>query len=156
MAALKIVGVGNRFRSDDGAGPSVIDRLAARMPAGVLATSTGELTELLSWLADTNEVVIIDAVDAARPAGTVIRLDPINETLNEHGLRSNSHALGVVEAIEMARTLGKLPQRLSIIGIVGQHFGHGECLSRAVREAAARVADELLEAFAPAVLPGQG
>jgi len=48
----------------------------------------------------------------------------------------SSHGLGVLEAIELGRVLGMLPDRLVVYGIVGRDFQHGQGLSPEVEHAA--------------------
>ena len=59
----------------------------------------------------------------------------------------STHALGVGEAVELVRSLGRMPERLVIYGIEGARFGHGEPMSaeveRAVEEVVARILAEL-------------
>ena len=72
-----VVGVGNEFRRDDGAGPEVIARLRALQPgdaglSGVtLALSDGEPGRLIDLWEGTSLAVVIDAVrDTACLPGT--------------------------------------------------------------------------------------
>ncbi len=58
--------------------------------------------------------------------------------------RGSTHALGLGEAIELARALGRLPGRLLVYGVEGADFGTGEGLSPAVTAALGPLADELL------------
>lgn len=149
-ASVILIGVGNRYRRDDGVGPAIIDSLAARLPASMLRTSDGEITSLLSCFEDFEEVVIIDAIDdhkGASKSGDIISFDSSADHLEDPGLRASTHAMGVSEAIEMARVLGKLPRRLSIIGIVGADFSNAEGLSDSVQQAADKVSRLLVEEY---------
>jgi hydrogenase maturation protease len=62
-----------------------------------------------------------------------------------------THAFSVAEVVEMARTLGHLPQRLIVYGIEGKDFESGLGLSpdieTAAEEAAFRVKAELCTNF---------
>ena len=55
----------------------------------------------------------------------------------------SSHRFGVPEAVALARTLGRLPPRLIVIGITGADFGFGDELSPPV----AAAADHVIEQF---------
>ncbi|MGA8805322.1 MAG: hypothetical protein WB866_11580, partial [Solirubrobacterales bacterium] len=46
--------------------------------------------------------------------------------------RSSTHALGVADAVELARELDRLPARLAVYGIEGENFEAGEGLTPAV------------------------
>ncbi len=152
-ASLSLLGIGNRYRGDDGVGLHVIAQLAGSLPAAMLATGDGELTGILDCFEQHEEVVIIDALEVNSgklEAGSVVQLDPLDQSLQDTGLRASTHAMGLAEAIEMARTLDCLPRRLRIIGIVGKDFSNVEGLTRAVQAAARRVVQQLVEEFAGA------
>ena len=60
-----VIGVGNEFRRDDGAGPAVLARLHGRVPGGVeLLVSDGEPAGLIAAWAGAPLAVIVDAVRA--------------------------------------------------------------------------------------------
>ncbi len=60
-----VIGVGNEFRRDDGAGPAVLARLRGRVPGGVeLLVSDGEPARLIEAWAGAALAVIVDAVRA--------------------------------------------------------------------------------------------
>ena len=78
-----VIGVGNEFRRDDGAGPEVIARLRALQPgdaslSGVtLALSDGEPGRLIDLWAGARLAVVVDAVrDTAVPPGHGSSLRP--------------------------------------------------------------------------------
>ena len=48
---------------------------------------------------------------------------------------SSTHALGVAEAIEIARSLGRLPKQVRVYGIEGASFDYGRGLSPEVEKA---------------------
>ena len=55
----------------------------------------------------------------------------------------STHGFGVADAIELARSLGRLPERLDVYAIEGADFGHGDELTPAVAGAVAALAREL-------------
>ena len=59
---------------------------------------------------------------------------------------TSTHAVGLAEAIELARTLGRLPARLVVYGIEGERFEAGTGLTPAVSAALAAVAAAVREA----------
>lgn len=152
-ASLRLLGIGNRYRGDDGVGLEVIAQLVGKLPAATLATGDGELTGMLACFEQYAEVVIIDALEESAgrlEAGSVVQLDPLEQSLQDIGLRASTHVMGVAEAIEMARSLDCLPRKLRIIGIVGEDFSNVERLTRPVQAAATRVAQQLMEEFSDA------
>src|SRR5215475_4772024 len=58
-----VIGVGNEFRREDGAGPAVVARLRGKLPDDVcLLVSDGEPTRLIEAWAGAPLAVIVDAV----------------------------------------------------------------------------------------------
>jgi hydrogenase maturation protease len=52
---------------------------------------------------------------------------------------SSTHLLGIADAIELARALGRLPERTIVYGIEGETFAAGDDLSEPVAAAVERV-----------------
>lgn len=144
MTPPRVLGVGNRLRRDDGVGPWVAGELARRVGGGVdVRQLAGDGFSLLDAFGGAHAVLLVDAVQSGAPPGTVHRLDAAAGPLPLDALRCSTHALGVVEAVELARALGDLPARLHVYGIEGEDFGPGEGLSAAVAEAADALVEEL-------------
>ena len=95
-------------------------------------------------LAEGAEVLwLVDAVSSGSAAGTVLRIDAAEQELPTELFRASTHHLGLAEAVELARALGRLPARTVFYGIEGASFDAGEGLSAEVAAAAARVAEEI-------------
>jgi hydrogenase maturation protease len=142
-----VVGVGNALRGDDGAGPEVARRLRGRAGAADVAVREleGEGVGLLDLWEGARAVVVVDTVRSGAAPGTIHRLDVTHRPLPA-GLRgsSSTHAIGIAEAIELARVLGRLPRRVIVYGVEGRNFRAGAALSPAVAENLAGVADAVL------------
>jgi len=145
MRPTLVIGVGNAARGDDRAGLEVARRLRARgLPGTVVKESSGDVAGLLEDWSGHDRVVMIDAASGGGPPGTVHRFEA-HESPVPASLRCDStHSLGISQAVEMARALGRLPPRLTIYAIEGVSFGHGGRLSRAVRRAVGEVEGLLL------------
>jgi hydrogenase maturation protease len=134
---IAVIGVGNDFRRDDGVGWAVIDLLRQRaavrpFPAGtVLATCDGDPVRLIGLWEGADLAVVVDAAHAhpARP-GLVHRLE-LDAGRLQHPATS-SHGLGLGEAVELARVLGRLPGRLVVYAVEGADSALGAGLSEAV------------------------
>jgi len=138
-----LIGVGNEWRRDDAAGLEVARLVAARdLPGLAVLEEEGEPAALLDSWAGADDVVVVDAVCSDAAPGTLHRLDA-SAPLPVRFFRHSSHAMGVPEAVELARSLGRLPSRLRVIGIEGERFEAGRGLSGAVAEGAGRLAEEL-------------
>ena len=134
-----VIGVGNPYRRDDGVGPAVVELLRGH---GVpVATSLGETTELIELWRDLDLAVVVDAVRtrAARP-GRVHR----TVVLPAPGTRAtSSHGLGLGDAVELARVLDRLPERLALYAVEVGDVSYGEGLSPPVAATARRLAGEI-------------
>lgn len=128
-----IIGIGNRWRRDDGAGLLAAQRLRARLaehsrPVEIVECP-GDLTSLVQLLSGRGRVFMLDA--AAAPGvnvGRVVRLDAFIEPLPAPPPRS-THALGVGQVVELLRALGQLPEALVIYALGAADFAYGEGVS---------------------------
>ena len=140
---MKVVCVGNRWRCDDGAGLHVARRLRA---LGVEALEQeGEPAGLIDAFEGADSLVVVDAVSSGSAPGTVHRLEAGEQPLPSELFGASTHLLGLAEAIELARALGRLPAQVVVYGIEGAVFDAGDRLSPAVAEAVERVAEAVRE-----------
>jgi hydrogenase maturation protease len=134
-----VVAVGNAWRSDDGIGPELGRRLRRlSLRHAHITEAAGDLGLLSLWQAD-DDVILLDAVVSGATAGTVICRDALAQRMPREWFRLSSHQLGVADAIELARVLGRLPRHLVLVGVEGERFDDGLGLSPSV-EAAVPVA----------------
>lgn len=143
--SVLVIGVGNDDRGDDGVGCEVARRLAARGIAAIVHPGDGA-DLLTTWPLD-RPVIIVDAMRSTAPAGTVRRFDAVAEPLPAGAFALSSHALGLAWAVEMGRTLGRLPPALTVIGIEIERTDFGAALSAEVAAAADQLATELTAAL---------
>jgi hydrogenase maturation protease len=101
----------------------------------------GEPTSLIDSWEGAHAVWLVDAVSSGAEPGTVHRLDASEHELPAALFRASTHHLGLAEAVELARAVGRLPRRTIVYGIEGSSFETGEVLSDEVEAAAARVAE---------------
>lgn len=139
-----LIGVGNGWRGDDGAGLALARRVRELAPSGVEVREVeGDATALMDVWSGAEHVVVVDAAQSEAAPGTVRRFDAGAAALPVRALRSSTHAFGVSDAVELARALGRLPDRLEVYAIEGASFTAGERLSPAVERAVAELASEL-------------
>ena len=140
---LSLIGIGNRFRSDDAAGLEVVRRLRLARPPGVrLIEQEGEPASLIESWSRVDEALVIDAVNSGSAPGTLHRFDVTDAPLPAQVFPS-THAMGLPEAVELARELDRLPGRLIVYGIEGQNFEAGEGLTEPVQKAVAKLVMDL-------------
>jgi len=137
MSVVRIIGIGNADRGDDGLGPAVIAALQAAPPPGVeLQTARADMLALLDGWVAADRVHLVDAVAAGGAPGRLVRIDacaaPVTDAL---GAFASTHAFNLAETIELARALGRLPRQLIVHGIEGECFEPGASLSPVVTQA---------------------
>ena len=136
-----VVGVGNELRGDDGVGLVVARALEGTVPTDVrVLECEGEPVALLSAWEDCDRTIVIDATQSGAPPGTIRRIAAHDGPLPPELSRSSTHLLGVAEAVELARALGRLPGRAIVYGIEGEGFDTGSEISEACSTAAVLVA----------------
>ena len=123
-----MIGLGNAARGDDAAG-----LIAARRLHGV--EHEGEPLGLLDVWDGVESVVVIDAVRSGAVPGTIHRFDAAEPLPAALTGSTSTHALGLAETVELARALGRLPERLTVYGIEGERFEAGTDLTPAVSAA---------------------
>ena len=142
---LLVIGVGNRYRRDDGVGPLLTERLRQLGPDELrVIEHSGEFTSLMELIRGAESVIIVDAVDSGASPGTIHRFDPTNEIMPRELFHTSTHTAGVAEAVELMRAIGQLPRRLKIYGIEAGDVSPGMGLSAEVD----RAADEVKELIA--------
>lgn len=139
-----IIGVGNPYRADDAAGVVCARHIQRRSIPGVdVIEHDGEPANLLDLWHGRDLVVLIDAIAADLPAGTVLRFEAGRDVLPA-GAGASTHLLGLSEAVALAQVLDRLPHRLIIYGVVGQQFGWSETLSPLVAAAIPELVNQIL------------
>ena len=143
-----VIGLGNDFRRDDGAGRVAARMIASAQVDGVrVIEASGEGAALMDAWRDAESVVLIDAVHSGAAPGTIHRLDARAQPIPSNFFHYSTHAFSVAEAVELARALDQLPPRLIVFGIEGKDFSSGEDLSpevaAAVEEVVRQVKGEL-------------
>jgi hydrogenase maturation protease len=143
-----LVGIGNPDRGDDGFGPAVASRFRGLAPPGVcILERRGDVLDLIEEWEGFSAVIVVDAAAPISRAGRVHRIDLARHPLSGEVARSSTHAFGVAEAVELARSLGRLPRHLVAYLVEGEHFAIGAPLSpvvaKAVDEVVKRIVAEL-------------
>jgi len=151
---------GNVLRADDGVGPAVAQALSAGpLPPGVLVMEIGIggihlVQELLSRPVDV--LLVVDAVDLGRPAGTVlVQLPEVLDvsTLSVDRRRdelADMHLATPARALMVALGLGVLPPVVRVVGVQTTdtdepRYGLSDPTTRAVPVAADEVRRLLVE-----------
>lgn len=140
---VAVLGVGYELGSDDGVGLAAAELIRSRLP-GLPVYLTGSAPENYTGpvtQARPSHVVFIDAAELGRAPGTVEIIE--GEAIG--GARFSTHTLPLSTIMEyLALSIGADSFAL---GIQPEREGYGEEITPAVRQAAERVADALVEAI---------
>ena len=113
------------LHGDDGFGVETARRLLQRpQPEGVdvIETGIGGIALVQELQSGYDALVVIDAVDRGRPAGTVLVIDPdvIDVTamtpMQRHDMLADMHLATPERALMVAKALGVLPERRFLVG----------------------------------------
>ena len=141
-----IVGLGNPDRGDDGIGAQGGRYLQGRLaPDTTVRACRGDVLTLIDDWAGFDALICVDAAAPVEAAGRVHRIDLATDTLPREMSFASSHALGLAEAIDLARTLRLAPRDIVIYAVEGACFDTGAGLTPEVAAAAGPVADRIVE-----------
>ncbi len=148
--SVLVIGIGNKYRSDDAVGLEIADSLSeCNIKNCTIQRSSGEGIALINLWEDFDHVILIDAVKSDSKAGTIHTIDLSKESLQTDFFQTSSHLFALPEAVQLAKTLDKLPKTMLVYGIEGKNFDYGTELSPEVLKAKIELTDriktELLE-----------
>jgi hydrogenase maturation protease len=140
-----VLGLGHPDRADDGVGAAVVEYLSARCPPDVQPSTVDDPLSLIDLWSAAERVVVVDAVVSGASPGTVHTMDVTHTPLPvPQGTAGGSHTLGLAAAIELARTIDRLPPRLVVVGVEVETTGSGAALSARVAAAVPAAAEAVL------------
>lgn len=139
IGGIVVVGLGNRYRRDDGVGvaaASALNELA--LPGVCVTTDIAEPLGLLEAWSGAVLAVVIDAalVDAAT-AGSVRRCTLGNVAAEPEGL--SSHSIDIRRTYALGQALGRVPSALHLLTIDVADVGYGIGLTPQVERAVPEV-----------------
>ena len=114
-----VLGVGNKLMSDEGIGVHVIERLASKykLPEEVQVLDGGTLgLDLLYYLEGVEILLIVDAAETGKEAGTMVRLQD-DEVPAFMSIKISPHQMGVPDMLAAAKMKDIYPKRLVLWGI---------------------------------------
>jgi hydrogenase maturation protease len=147
-ASLLVLGLGNLLLGDDGVGSAAIALLLDRYrpPRGVRVLDGGTLgLSLLPYLDEADAVLLVDAIRADAPPGSLVRLDG-EQVAPAVATRLSPHQIGVSDLLDGARWLDRYPRQLVLLGIVPESMeltvGLTPHVARSLPDLVERVVDE--------------
>lgn len=125
-----LVGLGNTYRRDDGVGPALL----ARMKDVPSRYCEGDPLRLMAALDGEEGAILVDALEGPQP-GRVHRWAWGETPTERPSPRVSSHAMSLLETLQLMENLNRLPARVVVYGLEGEDFSWGEGFSPKVEEA---------------------
>lgn len=146
LRPILVLGLGNPLQADDGVGCRVIEALAGReLPSHVEALDGGTPgVGLLNLLEDRRRVIIVDAAEMGREAGTVVRFRSEDVTLTGSAERFSLHRTAVADALALAQALGLALPEIIFYGVQPGRVGWCDELGPEVAAAVPRLVDAIV------------
>lgn len=141
-----VLGLGNLVHGDDGVGVHAIERLQRdrRLPDGVVLLDGGtQGLSLAGHIAGFSKLLVIDAVDAGEPPGTVMRFE--GEALAGLPGKPSVHQLGFADLMIAMKLLDEPPPELVVLGVQPLTTEWSATLSDPVRGAMEGLVDAVID-----------
>lgn len=135
MKNTLVLGLGNILLGDEGVGVRVIERLLERydFPEEVLVMDGGTLgLDLLPYVEDASRLLVVDAAQARKPPGTLIRLTGNEIPIFLDASKVSPHQEGLQDLLAVAALKGYLPEEVVFWGVQVETMGVSLDLSPAV------------------------
>jgi hydrogenase maturation protease len=143
-AGVLVLGLGNVLLGDDGLGAAALARIERdyRIPPDVRLEEGGTLgLSLLSLITESDHVILVDAIRADGPPGTLVRLDG-RDVRDAVWDRLSPHQVGVADLLDAAYLVNRYPATVRLLGLVPDTIDLAVVRSSAVEQAL----DELVAA----------
>jgi hydrogenase maturation protease len=142
MTETIVLGLGNLVHSDDGVGVHAIQalQLDERLFTGVTLIDGGtQGMALLPHISNACRLLVIDAVDAGEPPGTLLRFE--GAALRGLPGKASVHQLGFADLMAAMSLLGESPAELLVLGVQPQSTAWGTELTGPVSHALPALVD---------------
>ena len=134
---IVIAGLGNLLLRDDGIGIHAVAELGKNPPAcGEVVDVGTAVLHALSFVENAEKLLLIDAVRAGRPAGTVYLFD--GDDVRADSSPASLHSMGLCSSIRMLPE-DRRPKEILVLGVEPAVIDYGMELSPVVRDVLPRV-----------------
>jgi hydrogenase maturation protease len=132
-----VLGLGNILLGDEGVGVRVVEQLRERynFAAEVRVMDGGTLgLDLLPYVQDTSRLLVVDAVQANEPPGTLVRLASGEIPIFLDACKVSAHQEGLQDLLAVAALKGYLPRDVVFWGVQIDALRVGLALSPVVAQ----------------------
>lgn len=116
---ITILGIGNTLYSDEGIGVYCIpflQEIFANCEDIVIEDGSTDGMKLLSFVEESENLLIIDAINAGKEPGTFIRIEG-EEIPKYFGVKMSIHQMGFAEVLAAAQFRDKYPKNIIMVGM---------------------------------------
>ncbi len=142
-----VMGLGNTLNRDEGLGVQALKLLDAQLgPQADFELLDGGVLglNLLMIVEECSHLLILDAVNIGKPAGTVVELSKEQIPLYA-GVKLSQHQITFQEVLGLANIRGFLPENLHLVGIQPEDISIGLELSPIIEKALPEVVEKARE-----------
>ncbi len=141
-----ILGIGNTLNTDEGLGVHALDALRdtlgnqnkfEMLDGGTLGLN------LLPLVEESSHLLVLDAVNAGKPPGTVIELSR-DEIPLFRGIKMSDHQITFQEVLGLAKIREKFPPHLHLIGAQPADLSIGVGLSPTIKAIMPEIVDRVI------------
>lgn len=145
-APILVLGIGNLLLKDEGIGVHVVRAMAnLPLPDDVELLDGGTAgADLLDTISERRRLIVIDALDADVPPGTILRMKPDDLAADASGNLS-LHEFGIAETLAMAGQLKCAPHDVTLIAMRPWDIGCGLELSDEMNRQMPRIIEVVLD-----------
>jgi hydrogenase maturation protease len=135
MKKVLILGIGHWLMGDDSLGPLVIKRLKKmKLPSEVELAEIGPAAiDALPLLENREKVIIVDALKADEPAGTILRI-PAEEVLASDKNKLSLHQMNIADVLKLAAQLGYKSETVIIGMVIEEPLAPAEKVSQQIKK----------------------
>lgn len=141
-----VIGVGNRYRGDDSVGLDVAETVLASLGELVdVSFCEGDPLTLMDLWEGRDCVCIVDAVTSdSTELGHIHECDMAKEAVPAIFTNTSTHFLDVIQIVELARALNKLPTKIVLFGIEAKNYAMDEGLSQKLQDMLPEISKEIV------------
>lgn len=146
-APILVLGIGNILLRDEGVGVRVVQAMEnMQLPDGVELLDGGTAgADLLDAISERRKLIVVDALDADVPPGTIVRMSPEDLAAGDSGSGGISlHEFRIAETLRMARQLNCSPCEVAIVAVRPQDIDCGLELSPEMEQWLPRIIEIVL------------
>lgn len=146
MSAL-ILGVGNILLGDEGIGIRVVEELENRFsfPEEILLLDGGTAgIELLRYIEGRDLLILIDAMRAGLPAGTVFKVEG-EDVAKRFMTKISPHQIGLSDLLAAGILTDQIPKQIILFGVEPERLETGVVLSACVEASLEKIISAILE-----------